>query len=252
MVFQSSVEHTPPRPRGEKFISSYEIDAGSRIAAPTSFALSNVSTTNVTGTWAAVTGAAYLFDLWNDTDGGNPFNQWNWTSNTTATVTGTAMDTTKAYSGHITVFTIGTPGGKNSLAFTGTLPKQFNQAWLSTKIIFPGVTSITVNAPTSNALKINVPTGLTAVAKDSSGTVMTKTFTWNSSDPNIASVDTNGMVTAKRFGTVTITASADGINGASSLQTTYGLEAIGGTKISTANPQIGTAFLARFRNRVRH
>jgi Bacterial Ig-like domain (group 2) len=112
----------------------------------------------------------------------------------------------------------------------------------------PTASSVTVTTPVSNALKINEAVQFNAIAKDSGNTeIVGKTFAWVSSDPNVASVDANGSVTAKRFGTVTITASTDGINGTSSTQTTFGLEAIGGTKISTANTQIGTAFLARFR-----
>jgi plastocyanin/uncharacterized protein YjdB len=55
---------------------------------------------------------------------------------------------------------------------------------------------------------------LTAVARDSGGTVLTGVaFTWSTTDATIASVDTNGLVTAKGNGTATITASANGKNG---------------------------------------
>jgi hypothetical protein len=114
-----------------------------------------------------------------------------------------------------------------------------------------GVSSVFVTAPAANALKINAPVAFSAVAKDSSGAEITgKTFTWVSSDPNVASVDASGMVTAKRFGDVKITASTDSINGESPSQKTFGLEAIGGTYnrpfvAATSNPS--TAFLFRFR-----
>ena len=104
----------------------------------------------------------------------------------------------------------------------------------------PTVSSVSVTAPSSNALKINEAVQFNAVAKDSgSAEIAGKTFTWVSSDPNIASVDANGMVTAKRFGVVTVTASADGINGVSGIQTTFGLEAIGGTFYRPYQPTTG-------------
>ncbi len=112
----------------------------------------------------------------------------------------------------------------------------------------PTVSSVTVTAPSSNALKINEAVQFNAVAKDSgSAEIPSKTFTWVSSDPNVATVDTNGMVTAKRFGTIKITASVEGKSGESASQTTFGLEAIGGTRTTLGNTSTQVAFLARFR-----
>jgi Bacterial Ig-like domain (group 2) len=112
----------------------------------------------------------------------------------------------------------------------------------------PVLSSVTVTAPSSNTLKINEAVQFSAVAKDDNNAVMTgKTFTWLSSDPNVASVDVDGKVTAKQFGTVKITASVEGKSGESASQTTYGLEAIGGTRTSFGSTAIETAFLARFR-----
>jgi hypothetical protein len=109
----------------------------------------------------------------------------------------------------------------------------------------PVLSSVTVTAPSSNALKINEAVQFSAVAKDSgSSEIAGKVFTWLSSDPNVASVDSNGMVTAKRFGTVKIMASVEGKSGESASQITFGLEVIGGMASNGA----GTAFLIRFRN----
>jgi hypothetical protein len=94
----------------------------------------------------------------------------------------------------------------------------------------PKASSITVTGPASNALKVHEATAFTAIAKDSSGNAITgKTLAWTSSDEKIASVDSSGKVTAKRFGTVTIKAKADDVTGSSTEQTTYGLEVTGGT-----------------------
>jgi Bacterial Ig-like domain (group 2) len=92
-----------------------------------------------------------------------------------------------------------------------------------------GTPSVSVSSPSSNALKIGEVTNFTATFKDAAGAAVSKTFTWTSSAPNIAEVDSSGKVTTKRLGKVTISASADGVNGASAEQTTYGLEVVGGT-----------------------
>jgi alpha-L-fucosidase 2 len=92
-----------------------------------------------------------------------------------------------------------------------------------------GTPSVTVAGPSSNFLKIGEVTNFTAAFKDASGAAVSKTFTWTSSAPNIAEVDSSGKVTTKRLGKVTISASTDGQNGSSAEQTTYGLEVVGGT-----------------------
>lgn len=116
--------------------------------------------------------------------------------------------------------------------------------------------NVTVTAPAGNALKIGQAVTFSAAAKDRDGNALTRNFTWASSDPNVASVDAaSGSVTAKRFGVVNITATADGVTGFSPIQTTYGLEAVGGTSNrpyitpvadGTLDP-IGVAFFFRFR-----
>jgi hypothetical protein len=89
----------------------------------------------------------------------------------------------------------------------------------------PTTSSVTVTGPASQKLKIGSPTTFTAVAQDSTGTTLTgKTITWTSSDPTVASVDATGRVTAQRFGTVTISAAADGKTGSSAVLVTYGLQ----------------------------
>jgi hypothetical protein len=113
----------------------------------------------------------------------------------------------------------------------------------------PGI--VTVSGLATNGLKIGETTAFTASFKDGSGAAVAgKTFTWTSSAPDIAAVDSSGQVTAKRFGTVTITATADGISGASAVQTTYGLEVVGGTSDTTtfiSGGRLGLAVLFRVR-----
>ena len=112
-----------------------------------------------------------------------------------------------------------------------------------------GSPSITVNGPSTNLLKIGESTTFTASFKDAGGAAAAKTFTWTSSAPNIAEVDSSGKVTTKRLGKVTISASADGTNGSSALQTTYGLEVVGGTYDFSAYSELPASLqtLIRFR-----
>lgn len=59
----------------------------------------------------------------------------------------------------------------------------------------------------------------TAVARDSNGNAIPgKTFTWTSSAPGIATVNSAGLATAVAFGNTTITASVDGVSGAAALR----------------------------------
>jgi hypothetical protein len=53
----------------------------------------------------------------------------------------------------------------------------------------------------------------TAVAKDASGAVMSRTFTWTSSATSVATVSTTGLVTAVANGAATVTAAVDGKQG---------------------------------------
>ena len=59
----------------------------------------------------------------------------------------------------------------------------------------------------------------TAVAKDADGTtVLGKTFTWSSSDTNVATIDpSSGIATAVANGSTLITATTDGVSGTASL-----------------------------------
>jgi Tfp pilus assembly protein PilP len=77
------------------------------------------------------------------------------------------------------------------------------------------VATITIT-PTTKELTLNSTTTPTAVAKTNDGTTITgKTFTWQSANTAIAEVNAStGVVTAKGYGTTTITATVDGIQSA--------------------------------------
>jgi plastocyanin len=78
----------------------------------------------------------------------------------------------------------------------------------------PAIASVEVSGASAALASIDATAQLSAAAKDSSGaTILGVTFAWSSSDIAIASVNTNGLVTAKGNGSATITASAGGKSG---------------------------------------
>ncbi len=107
----------------------------------------------------------------------------------------------------------------------------------------PGTTSVVssvVVSGISTPLKLGSTAALTAKAFDQSSLEMTgQTFTWTSSNPEIASVDTNGIITAKRLGNVKIGATISSIKGEINLKT-FGLEVVGGT-YTASDGFLGTA-----------
>lgn len=136
--------------------------------------------------------------------------------------------------------TVGSGGASGVVAFLGGAAGndvvQLNTAQTS------GVASVAVSGPTS--LKLNAPVQFSAVARDAGGgTVSGQTFTWSSSNPSVATVDAGGNVTAKHFGSVTISATAGGIKGSAAPARTYGLEAFGGVRDNGYD----TAFYLRYR-----
>ncbi len=76
------------------------------------------------------------------------------------------------------------------------------------------VASVVVTPSTATLVSLGETVQLTASARDASGNAISgKTFTWASSDQNIASVNGSGLVTAVANGSVTITVTTEGVNG---------------------------------------
>ncbi len=87
-------------------------------------------------------------------------------------------------------------------------------------VTVPPVASVTVS-PATSSLGVGGTQQLTAVTKDGSGNVLTgRVVTWGSSNQTIATVDATGLVTGVAAGTVTITATSEGVNGTASVTVT--------------------------------
>jgi uncharacterized protein YjdB len=89
-----------------------------------------------------------------------------------------------------------------------------------------GASTITVNVPVASVavtpgtatLQIGQTQQFTATARDAAGNTITgKTFTWNSSNPAVATVDGSGLVRAVSAGNASITASTDGRSGSATV-----------------------------------
>lgn len=76
-------------------------------------------------------------------------------------------------------------------------------------VVPPRVEAVTV-APKALALKIGSSATLRAQARDAGGGALRRDFTWQSSDPTVATVGGNGRVTAKAPGSATITVQTEG------------------------------------------
>ena len=82
----------------------------------------------------------------------------------------------------------------------------------------PDIASVVVTPATATLVSPSETVQLTASAQDASGNTLSgKTFTWSSSDESIATVSVSGLVAAVADGSVTITATTDGVNGTAAL-----------------------------------
>lgn len=75
---------------------------------------------------------------------------------------------------------------------------------------------------------------VTAVARDRSGNVLQRTFSWRSSDPTVATVDGTGVVTGVGSGATAITATADGTSGSAIVQVAQPIVAVSPTQLTFA------------------
>ena len=83
-------------------------------------------------------------------------------------------------------------------------------------VVAPPLATITVT-PSSANVDEGSTVQLTAVYRDSQGRTQSKTFTWDTSNSQVATVSSSGKVTGRREGTVTIKATASGVTGTATI-----------------------------------
>ncbi len=141
-----------------------------------------------------------------------------------ATLTGTARDgANAALPGRVFAWSSSAPAvaqvsptgvvtavGAGSATVAGA--SEGKSAAVSVSVTLTPIASIII-APSDTTIGAGDTLRLTATAKDAGGATLTgRTIQWTSSDPSIASVDNQGLVTGKVTGSVTITAQAEGIS----------------------------------------
>jgi Big-like domain-containing protein len=88
------------------------------------------------------------------------------------------------------------------------------------------VASVSVS-PAVDTVGVGLTRQLTTVTKDAAGNVLTgRVVTWTSGNPAVATVSANGLVTAVAPGSVTVTATSEGVNGTSTTTVAVVLAAI--------------------------
>jgi len=137
---------------------------------------------------------------------GNPLSgrvvTWQTSNATIATVDANGLVTAKVAGGPVTI--TATSEGKNGTSAVTVTPVP-----VASVDVTPGAPSVQLNATVQ----------LTATPRDVNGNALTgRTVTWQTSDAGVATVDVNGLVTAKAVGgPVTITATSEGKNGTSAV-----------------------------------
>ena len=105
----------------------------------------------------------------------------------------------------------------------------------------PTVATVVVTPGNATLVSLGETEQLSASAQDASGNTITgKTFTWSSSDEMIATVSASGLVTAVANGSVTITATSDGVNGTAAVDVSQVAVQLGFT-VAPATPEAGAS-----------
>ena len=95
-------------------------------------------------------------------------------------------------------------------------------------------------SPQSPSIVVGATVQLDAVALDAGGEPLSgHSFTWQTSDPSIATISTSGLVTGvSAGGPVTITATTDGVSGTSSVTVTSSSEPVASVEVTPASASI--------------
>jgi uncharacterized protein YjdB len=141
-----------------------------------------------------------------------------------ATLSGRAFAWSVANTGIATVNSSGlvTAVAKGTTVVTATTEGISGSATVSVTVTPPVVASVTIS-PSAPSAKEGQSTQLSSTARTAGGAFISgRTTTWQSSNPAIASVSSSGLVTGNVMGSVTITATTDGISGTVTFTVTDG------------------------------
>ena len=83
-------------------------------------------------------------------------------------------------------------------------------------VVAPPSATITLT-PSSATVEVGKTVQLTAVYRDSQGRTQSRTFNWDTSNSQVATVSSSGKVTARKEGTATIKATASGVTGTATI-----------------------------------
>jgi trimeric autotransporter adhesin len=127
-----------------------------------------------------------------------------------ATITWASSATDVATVDSTTGIAIAKSGGTTKITATATASNVTSDP--ASLTVMPQIASVSI-APISFTIKVGETKQFVATATDASGhNVPSAVFQWNISYSGIASIDTNGLATGVSPGTVSITASTDGVS----------------------------------------
>jgi len=131
---------------------------------------------------------------------------------------------------------------------TVTASSEGRSATVSVTVALAPVATVTVSAP-SSTVSVGSTMQASAVLTDANGLSLTRPVAWSSSNPNVATVNASGLITAVAAGSVTVSAQSEGKTGNLALTIlgtpTLSIASVSPTNGST-NRSIETSFVVTF------
>ena len=206
---------------GSNVENTYNVTITGQTITPSTVSVTGVSITG-TNSISSKGGTTQLSATVSPSNATDKSVTWTSSDNTIATVDSNGLVTAKT-DGTVTI----TATANDGSGITSTCNVGISGQTIAPTTV--NVSGITITG-TNNISSKGGTTQLTATVSPSNAT--DKTVAWTSSDNNIANVDSNGLVTAKTDGTVTIKAKA---NDGSNVENTYNVTITGQTVVPT-NP----------------
>lgn len=150
-----------------------------------------------------------------DLDGNAMAHEVSWTSSNPAVAT-------------VDAHGVVTAAGTGTATISATAHDQTGAVTVT--VVVPAA-SVLISGTQSEPLEVGLTLQLTAVVKDAAGNTLDRPVTWTSANPDIATVDANGLVTGVGRGTVTITATAGKVSATASVRV-VGESTVAGNNLS--------------------